>query len=128
MTLPLSITRVTHSCVPIQFGEMFVLTDPWFSEKFGYHPGEPVAMTPRELAKLSAVLVSHNHYDHCDFPSFADYAGHDVPVLAARTVQSLPRRPVSGASSPWQSGKGQRLAPSFSRPFGPGTLSTRWAS
>jgi L-ascorbate metabolism protein UlaG (beta-lactamase superfamily) len=32
------------------------------------------------------VLVSHAHYDHCDFDAFAAYRDHDVPVLAARNV------------------------------------------
>ncbi len=70
----------------LRFGETTILTDPWFSEKFAYHPGEPVALTPQQLPPLSAVLVSHAHYDHCDFGAFAAYRDHSVPILAARTV------------------------------------------
>lgn len=86
MPLPLTVTRVTHSCILIQIGDSVVLTDPWFSEKPAYHPGEPVAFGPGELPPLTAVLVSHSHYDHCDFGAFGAYPDHDVPVIAARTV------------------------------------------
>ncbi|MGH2873038.1 MAG: MBL fold metallo-hydrolase [Solirubrobacteraceae bacterium] len=77
---------MAHSCVLLQVGDTPILTDPWFSERFAYHPGEPVAMTPEQLPDLDAVLVSHAHYDHCDFKAFAAYRDHGVPVIAARTV------------------------------------------
>lgn len=83
---PFRVTRIDHSCVLLQFGQATVLTDPWFSEKVFYHPGEPIAMSPEQLPELSAVLVSHAHYDHCDFKAFGAYRNHDVPILAARTV------------------------------------------
>lgn len=93
MSVPLRVTRIDHSCVLLQFGEAAILTDPWFSQKVFYHPGEPVAMTPEQLPNLSAVLVSHAHYDHCDFKAFAAYRNHEVPILAARTVL----KPATGA-------------------------------
>jgi len=34
MTLPA--TRVTHSCVLLEFGGQRLVTDPWFSERRGY--------------------------------------------------------------------------------------------
>ena len=46
MTEPLVITRVTHSCHLIQIGGLTVLTDPWFSQRALYHPGEPIAFQP----------------------------------------------------------------------------------
>ena len=52
MTEPLTITRITHSCHLIQIGGLAVLTDPWFSERALYHPGEPIALTPAELPGL----------------------------------------------------------------------------
>ena len=50
---PLTVTRITHSCALIDFGGAIVLTDPWFSEKPTYHPGEPIAMQPDELPPLA---------------------------------------------------------------------------
>ena len=37
----LTITRIAHASVLIDFDEHRVLTDPWFSEKPGYYHGEP---------------------------------------------------------------------------------------
>jgi L-ascorbate metabolism protein UlaG (beta-lactamase superfamily) len=99
MPLPLHVTRVTHSCLLVHIGETVLLTDPWFSEKFGYHPGEPVALRPQELPELSAVLVSHNHYDHADFGAFAAYPDHTAPVIGARTIEEPARAAGSAFSS-----------------------------
>jgi L-ascorbate metabolism protein UlaG (beta-lactamase superfamily) len=91
MPEPLTITRITHSCHLIQIGELTVLTDPWFSEKTFYHPGEPIALQPGELPRLDAVLISHHHYDHCDLAAFAAYRDHDVPMIVAGPVASRAR-------------------------------------
>jgi len=88
---PLTITRITHSCHLIRIGELTVLTDPWFSEKIFYHPGEPVALQPSELPRLDAVLISHHHYDHCDLAAFAAYRDKDVPMIVAGPVAARAR-------------------------------------
>jgi L-ascorbate metabolism protein UlaG (beta-lactamase superfamily) len=105
MTEPLTITRITHSCHLIQIGGMTVLTDPWFSERAFYHPGEPIAMGVAELPALDAVLISHHHYDHCDLAAFAAYRDKDVPMLVAAPVAARAR--AAGftnirALEPWQ--------------------------
>ena len=46
MAESLVITRITHSCHLIQIGGLTVLTDPWFSQRTFYHPGEPIALQP----------------------------------------------------------------------------------
>ena len=91
MPEPLTITRITHSCHLIQIGELTVLTDPWFSEKAFYHPGEPVARQPSELPRLDAVLITHHHYDHCDLAAFAAYQDKNVPMIVAGPVASRAR-------------------------------------
>jgi L-ascorbate metabolism protein UlaG (beta-lactamase superfamily) len=63
-----------------------VLTDPWFSEKSFYHPGEPIALQPGELPPLDAVIISHHHVDHCDLAAFAAYRDKGVPMMVARPV------------------------------------------
>lgn len=86
MAEPLTITRITHSCHLISIGGQTVLTDPWFSEKAFYHPGESVACQVADLPKLDAVVISHHHYDHCDLAAFGAYADKDVPLLVAGPV------------------------------------------
>jgi L-ascorbate metabolism protein UlaG (beta-lactamase superfamily) len=105
MTEPLTITRIAHSCHLIQIGGLTVLTDPWFSERAFYHPGEPVALSVAQLPRLDAVLITHHHYDHCDLAAFAAYADKDVPMIVARPV--APRARAAGFTGvrvldPWQ--------------------------
>jgi L-ascorbate metabolism protein UlaG (beta-lactamase superfamily) len=87
-----AITRITHSCHLIEIGGRTLLTDPWFSTRPGYYPGEPLALTVPELPRLDGVLISHAHYDHCDLETFAAYRDQTVPVFAATTVVDEARR------------------------------------
>ena len=80
MTEPPVITQVTHSCHLIQIGGMTVLTGPWFTQRPFYHQGEPIALQPEQLPHLDAVVISHEHYDHCDLDAFSRYPGKDVPL------------------------------------------------
>ena len=100
-----AVTRIVHSCHLIEIGGRTFLTDPWFSERAGYHPGEPLAATPDELPALDGVLISHHHYDHCDLAAFAAYRDHDVPMLVAAPVEAQARKAGFGnvtALAPWQ--------------------------
>ncbi len=82
----LAFTRITHSCHLIEFGDMKLLTDPWFSERPFYHPGEPLAMCVDELPHLDAVLITHDHFDHCDLGALAAYRDRSVPLVVAAPV------------------------------------------
>jgi len=82
--MSLSITRVTHSSVLLDFDGRVLLTDPWFSEKPGYFHGEPRPFTPTTLPRLSGVLASHGHYDHYDMEAFAAYPDKSVQMLVKR--------------------------------------------
>ena len=61
-----------------------MLTDPWFSEKPGYHRGEPLGLTIDALPRLRGVVISHHHYDHCDMAAFAAYPDKRVPLVVKR--------------------------------------------
>ncbi len=101
----LTITRITHACALIDFGGATILTDPWFSEKPTYHPGEPIALQPPELPPLAGVIISHGHYDHCDLSAFSAYPDKSVPFAVRRGVAAKVR--AAGFSNvteldPWQ--------------------------
>jgi L-ascorbate metabolism protein UlaG (beta-lactamase superfamily) len=72
------VTFVGHSTFLIQTRAANVLTDPIYSDR-----ASPVAFTgPRrvrrpgvpfaDLPEISVVLLSHNHYDHCDLQTLRD--------------------------------------------------------
>lgn len=87
----LTITRVTHSCHLLELGGRTILTDPWFSSKPDYDPGEPLAFTVDELPDLDAVVISHAHYDHCDLDAFRAYRDRGVPIVGPPSVIAAAR-------------------------------------
>jgi L-ascorbate metabolism protein UlaG (beta-lactamase superfamily) len=92
MSIPLTATRISHACQLIQFGESRVLTDPWFTQTATYYHGEPVALTVAALGRIDAVVVSHEHYDHCDLDALAG-GGFDlgIPLIGPGTVAAIAR-------------------------------------
>ena len=79
--VPFSVTRIAHASVLLDFGNATVLTDPWFSEKTHYHQGEPLGIPLERLPRLTAVVASHEHYDHFDIDTFASYPDKTVPFF-----------------------------------------------
>lgn len=86
-----TITRIAHSTVLLDFDGFRILTDPWFSEKWGYYHGEPYGITLGDLPRLDAVLVSHNHYDHYDMDAFKAYPDKSVPFFVKRGIAAKAR-------------------------------------
>ena len=76
-----SVTRIAHASVLLNFGNATVLTDPWFSEKTHYYHGEPLGIPLGQLPRLTAVVASHEHYDHFDIATFASYPDKAVPFF-----------------------------------------------
>jgi L-ascorbate metabolism protein UlaG (beta-lactamase superfamily) len=101
----LTLTRICHSCALIDIAGATVLTDPWFSERPTYHPGEAIACAPEQLPPLAGVFISHNHYDHCDLAALAAYPDKSVPFAVKRGLAAKVR--AAGFANvteldPWQ--------------------------
>ena len=65
------VTFIGHSTFLIQTAQGNILTDPMYSERagpapFGPRRARPPAVRFEHLPDISLVLLSHNHYDHCD--------------------------------------------------------------
>lgn len=67
---------IGHATCLVQMDDFIFITDPLFSERCGVTPRigpkrfRPPALTVDQLPdELSAVFISHNHYDHLDYPS-----------------------------------------------------------
>lgn len=70
-----SVTWIGHATVLAQLGGINLLTDPIFSERAspvsfaGPRRAHPPGLTLAQLPHINLVVISHNHYDHCDAPS-----------------------------------------------------------
>lgn len=74
-----SITWIGHSTFLIQMDGMNILTDPVWAKRMGVQsrmtePGIKI----EDLPSIDAVLISHGHYDHLDFPSIRKLKGDPV--------------------------------------------------
>jgi L-ascorbate metabolism protein UlaG (beta-lactamase superfamily) len=108
----LAVTRVAHASVLLDFDGEQVLTDPWFTETEEYHHGEPLGFSLADLPKLTAVVVSHGHYDHFDIDAFAAYPDKAVPLFVCTGMGAAARK--AGFTNvhelaPWQSGQAGAL-------------------
>jgi L-ascorbate metabolism protein UlaG (beta-lactamase superfamily) len=88
----LTITRIAHATTLIDFDGYTILTDPWFSERFTYYPGEPLGIALADLARLAGVIVSHGHYDHYDMAAFQAYPDKTVPFAVKRGIANKARQ------------------------------------
>jgi L-ascorbate metabolism protein UlaG (beta-lactamase superfamily) len=79
-------TWVNHATFLLQTRQGNFLTDPVWSDRAG-----PFSFGPRrvhapgirftDLPKIHAVLLSHDHYDHCDLTTLRLLAARDAPVV-----------------------------------------------
>jgi len=89
----LRVTWLGHSTVLIEIDGVRVLTDPVWGERaspfrlFGPRRFQPVPVRLRDLAQVDAVLISHDHYDHLDYPTIRALARHSaVPMVTSLGV------------------------------------------
>ncbi|MGK3209243.1 MBL fold metallo-hydrolase [Amycolatopsis sp. MEPSY49] len=89
-TTTLAVTRIAHACQLIEFGDLRVLTDPWFTQSATYYQGEKLALPVTSLGRLDAIVITHEHYDHCDLDALAG-AGFspDIPIVGPGTVTAI---------------------------------------
>jgi L-ascorbate metabolism protein UlaG (beta-lactamase superfamily) len=85
-------TWLGHSTVLLEVDGLRVLTDPVWGERVSpwsfagpkrFHPA-PVSLS--QLPPLDAVIVSHDHYDHLDYPTILELARTDVPFYTSLGV------------------------------------------
>lgn len=85
-------TWLGHSTVLIEIDGVRVLTDPVWgpraspSRLFGPKRFQPVPVPLRSMPPIDLVLISHDHYDHLDYPTIRELAKHAVPFATSLGV------------------------------------------
>jgi L-ascorbate metabolism protein UlaG (beta-lactamase superfamily) len=81
------VTFIGHSTFLIQTAAGHILTDPMFSARagpwnlLGPRRVRPPAVRFEDLPPIAAVLLSHNHYDHCDLRTLRRLAKRSDPLV-----------------------------------------------
>jgi len=80
------VTFIGHATFLIQTATGNILTDPMYSQRagpllFGPRRVRQPAVRMEDLPPISVVLLSHNHYDHCDLPTLRTLAKRFDPIV-----------------------------------------------
>jgi L-ascorbate metabolism protein UlaG (beta-lactamase superfamily) len=85
-------TWLGHSTVLIEIDGFRVLTDPVWGRRAspsslaGPKRFQPVPVPLRAMPPVDLVIVSHDHYDHLDYPTIRQIAKSDVPFVTSLGV------------------------------------------
>jgi len=85
-------TWLGHSTVLLEIDGFRVLTDPVWGQRaspftlLGPRRFQPVPIGLRDLPPIDAVVISHDHYDHLDYPTIRALAKSKVPFVTSLGV------------------------------------------
>jgi L-ascorbate metabolism protein UlaG (beta-lactamase superfamily) len=85
-------TWLGHSTVLLEIDGLRVLTDPVWSSRAspsrlaGPKRFQPVPVPLRALPPIDLVVISHDHYDHLDYPTVRQLAKLPVPIVTSLGV------------------------------------------
>ncbi|MBM3546030.1 MAG: hypothetical protein FJX54_03685 [Alphaproteobacteria bacterium] len=85
-------TWLGHSTVLIEIGGLRVLTDPVWGNRaspsrlIGPKRFQPIPVPLRQMPPIDLVVISHDHYDHLDYPTIRELAKRDVPFVTSLGV------------------------------------------
>lgn len=83
----LRITWLGHSTLLLEVDGAVILVDPVWGERaspFNWLGPErflPPPLPFDELPRIDAIVISHDHYDHLDFPTVRRFVDRDVPFI-----------------------------------------------
>ncbi len=85
-------TWLGHSTVLVEIGGLRVLTDPVWGARaspsriVGPKRFQPAPVALKSMPQIDLVVISHDHYDHLDYPSILALAKRDVPFVTSLGV------------------------------------------
>ena len=140
----LRVTWLGHSTVLVEIDGRLVLTDPVFGPRaspvawMGPKRFHPAPIEPEQLPPLDLIVVSHDHYDHLDFPTISKLATRETRWVTSLGVGAHLERwgvPADRITELgwWEEADidGLQVVATPCRHFsgrGPGTATTFWSS
>jgi L-ascorbate metabolism protein UlaG (beta-lactamase superfamily) len=88
----LRVTWLGHSTLLIEIDGVRILTDPVWGPRaspsalIGPKRFQPVPISLRQMPPVDVVVVSHDHYDHLDYPTIRALAKTNVPFITSLGV------------------------------------------
>jgi L-ascorbate metabolism protein UlaG (beta-lactamase superfamily) len=88
----LRVTWLGHSTMLLEIDGLRVLTDPVWGKRCspsslaGPKRFQPVPIALSQLPPLDLVVISHDHYDHLDYPTIRELARMNVPFVTSLGV------------------------------------------
>jgi L-ascorbate metabolism protein UlaG (beta-lactamase superfamily) len=85
-------TWLGHSTLLLEVDGLRILTDPVWGPRAspsrfaGPKRFQPVPVPLRRMPPVDVVIVSHDHYDHLDYPTIRELAKRDVPFVTSLGV------------------------------------------
>jgi L-ascorbate metabolism protein UlaG (beta-lactamase superfamily) len=79
-------TTVNHATFLLRWADLTILTDPVYSlcagplGRLGPRRVHAAGVAWTDLPRIDVVLLSHDHYDHCDLPTLRALARRDTPL------------------------------------------------
>ncbi len=78
---PIEIQYWGHATLLLKIDGVTLLVDPVFSQKvLWFRRHKPLPINPEMLPPIDAILLTHVHFDHLDFPSYR-YIPSSVPII-----------------------------------------------
>ncbi|MBV9343661.1 MAG: MBL fold metallo-hydrolase [Gammaproteobacteria bacterium] len=141
----LRVTWLGHSTVLIEVDGLRILTDPVWGPRasplrfVGPKRFQPVPVRLRAMPSVDLVIISHDHYDHLDYPTIRALARSGVPFVTSLGVGAhlegwgiAPERITELDWWEWTELRGVRITAAPSQHFSGRTLKTRnstlWSS
>lgn len=94
---PDRITYVGHATVLLELSGQRLLTDPVLRQRFLWVRRQVPLPDGEHSERIDAVLISHQHPDHLDFPSVRSLDGDPQLVVPERSARLLNRRGIPAA-------------------------------
>jgi L-ascorbate metabolism protein UlaG (beta-lactamase superfamily) len=95
--VPDRLTYVGHATVLFELAGQRLLTDPVLRDRFLWVHRQVPPPAPELTERIDAVLVSHQHGDHLDFPSLRSVGGDPRIVVPEGSARLLARHGHRGA-------------------------------